>query len=125
VVGQDEVYDAAAQSGEDRLIARRAANFAGSVGGLKFDAALAEIAHSFGPDGPPEVTKLFRRTARTGIHDSMDGHQEARLGAGAAGNGRRCPDELPPRHFPLPDILIILSLHTAVIKLPVHRLLIL
>ena len=80
VVGQDEVDDAAAQPDEDRPIAGGSPHLAGSVGGLESDAAAAEVPDSFGPNRRPEVVQLLRRAPRPGIHDSMNGHQQPRLG---------------------------------------------
>src|SRR6266480_1367983 len=72
VVGQDEVDKLAAQADEDRVIAGGTSNFAWSVAGLEFDAALPEVADSFGPNARPEAVKLLRRAVRPRVHDSMN-----------------------------------------------------
>jgi RNA polymerase sigma-70 factor (ECF subfamily) len=74
---------------------------------LEFDAALAEIPDSFGPDVRPEVVNPLGRALRPCIHDSMNRHWHPRLWAGADGDSRCCPDEMPPRHSPSPNTVIL------------------
>jgi RNA polymerase sigma-70 factor (ECF subfamily) len=101
LVGQDKVDDAAAQADEDRAIAGGAPHFTWAVGSLEFDAALAEVPHSFGPNARPEVAKLLGRAVRPGIHDSMNAYSQPPLCPGA---DRRChPEESPPRHSHPPE----------------------
>jgi RNA polymerase sigma-70 factor (ECF subfamily) len=101
VVGQDEVDNAAAQSDEDRVIAGRPPDFAWSVAGLEFDAALAEVPDSLRPNARPEVAKLLRCAVRPDIHNSMNGYSQQPLCRGT--DGRCPPQESPPRHSHPPE----------------------